>query len=195
MSAGREQIPIQPVENPIPCSPYGEPTEHWVYDTKTGVPSRFPGRRPASYWYKSERTSTGQQSLFAEEERDDLPLVNALREDVRAWRRSGWENASEVTKTLLRHWSREDRPRRLFFCQIEAVETIIYLHEVLARGKTRRGKPELPVEDYRKLAQGEVVRPEDWNPKVAQRPRLADTPHEPGMKALLRYAWASSTAM
>jgi type III restriction enzyme len=193
MSRTENQIPIQPVENPILCSPYREPTEHWVYDTKTGIPTRFPGRRPASYWYKSERTSTGQQSLFAEEERDDLPLVNALREDVRAWRKSGWENASEVTKTLLRHWTREDRPRRLFFCQIEAVETIIYLHEILARGKTRRGKPELPVDDYKKLIHGEHVRPEEWNPKVAQRPRLVDTPHVPGQKSLLRYACKMAT--
>lgn len=193
MSRADEQIPIQPVENPILCSPYAEPTEHWVYNTQTGIPSRFPGRRPASYWFKSERTSTGQQNLFAEEERDDLPLVNALREDVRAWRKSGWENASEVTKTLLRHWSREDRPRRLFFCQIEAVETIIYLHEILARGKTRRGKADLPVEDYRKLVQGEHVRPDEWNPKVAQRPRLLDTPHERGLKPLLRYACKMAT--
>jgi type III restriction enzyme len=192
MSAG-ERIPIQPVENPILCSPYAEPTEYWLYDTRTGIPSRCPGRRSASYWYKTERTSTGQQSLFAEEERDDLPLVNALREDVRAWRKSGWENASEVTKTLLRHWSREDRPRRLFFCQIEAVETIVYLHEILARGKTRRGKPELPVDDYRKLVQGVAVRPEDWNPKVAQRPRLADLPHESGLPPLLRYACKMAT--
>jgi len=43
-----------------------------------------------------------------------------------SWRESGWENASETTKKLLRHWWREERARRLFFCQIEAVETIFY---------------------------------------------------------------------
>ena len=100
-----EQIPIQPVENPILCSPYKEPDQHWLYDTKTGVPSKTPGRRPASYWFKTERTGGAQRDLFAEEERDDLPLVNALRDDVRRWRESGWENASETTKKLLRHWS------------------------------------------------------------------------------------------
>jgi type III restriction enzyme len=76
-----------------------------------------------------------QMGLFAEEERDDLPLVNVLREDVRRWRESGWANGSQVTKTLLRHWWRDDRGRRLFFCQLEAVETIIYLREILALGK------------------------------------------------------------
>lgn len=42
-------------------------------------------------------------SLLAEEERDGLPLVNALREDVRRWRASGWERANLTTKPLLRH--------------------------------------------------------------------------------------------
>jgi hypothetical protein len=30
-------IPIQPVSRPILCSPYVEPTTHWVYDTETGT--------------------------------------------------------------------------------------------------------------------------------------------------------------
>jgi type III restriction enzyme len=42
-------------------------------------------------------------SLLAEDEQDDLPLANALRDDVRRWRESGWENASESTTKPLRH--------------------------------------------------------------------------------------------
>jgi hypothetical protein len=47
-------------------------------------------------------------SPLAEEERDDLPLVNALREDVRRWRASGWENASheEAAAPLVARGSR-----------------------------------------------------------------------------------------
>ena len=59
--------------------------------------------------------------------------MNALRDDVRRWRDGGWRGASETTKKLLRHWWREDRSRRLFFCQLEAVETVIYLREMLAQ--------------------------------------------------------------
>lgn len=140
---GDSPTPVQPVENPILCSPYREPDQHWVYDTRTGIPAKTAGRRPASYWFKSERTGSAQQQLsfLVEEERDDLPLVNALREDVKRWRDSGWESASETTKKLLRHWWREDRTRRLFFCQVEAVETIIYLQEILAQGSARAGRP------------------------------------------------------
>ena len=126
------RIPIQPVEDPILCSPYEEPGLHWLYDTRTGVPSKVPAYREASYWYKSERTGSAQRPLLTEEERDDLPLVNMLRDDVRRWRKSGWQNASETTKKLLRHWWREERMRRLFFCQPEAAEAIICLRGMCA---------------------------------------------------------------
>jgi len=36
MATSREDLPIQPVNKPILCSPYEEPTEHWVYNTETG---------------------------------------------------------------------------------------------------------------------------------------------------------------
>jgi type III restriction enzyme len=189
-------IPIQPVENPILCSPYKEPDQHWLYDTRTGIPTKTPGRREASYWFKSERTGTAQMSLLAEEERDDLPLVNALRDDVRRWRASGWESASETTKTLLRHWwrgDREDRGRRLFFCQVEAAETIIYLREILALGKKPRWTPKLTLADFQALSEGHNPRPGEWVAKVAQHPKLADIPNEVGLKAIHRYACKMAT--
>ncbi len=69
-------------------------------------------------------------SLLAQEQQDDLPLPNLLRDDVRRWREADYRGATLATRELLRHWSREDRERRLFFGQREAVETIIYLAEM-----------------------------------------------------------------
>src|SRR5207302_1182601 len=155
--------------------------------------TKNPGRRPASYWFKTERTGSAQMSLLAEEERDDLPLVNALRDDVRRWRGSKWESASETTKQLLRHWWREDRTRRLFFCQIEAVETVIYLREILALGKKPRWNTKLTQDDYRELTAGRNPRPQDWVAQVAQHPKLADLPNEAGLKSLTRYACKMAT--
>ena len=123
------RLPIQPVDKPVICSPYEEPHDHWIYDTQTGQASRAGFRRPASYWYKTEKTGSAQQLLFAEEERDDLPLVNLLRQDVKRWRDADYRGASNVTKELLRWWANPKLGRRLFFCQTEAVETIIYLAE------------------------------------------------------------------
>ena len=48
------------------------------------------------------------------------------------------ENATNVTRELLNHWTREDKERRLFFCQREAVETIIWLAEIRPPGQTHR---------------------------------------------------------
>lgn len=187
------QIPIQPVEDPILCSPYEEPDRHWRYDRKTGIPTEEQGRREAAYWYKSERTGTAQLSLLTDEEQDDLPLVNALRADVKRWRRAGWPGASETTKRLLRHWWRADRARRLFFCQIEAVETIIYLRELLARGRAPRWKPELRLPEFEALSRGHNPRPTTWVAQVAQPPKLADVPVGNGRRPIPRYTCKMAT--
>lgn len=191
----QEALPIQPVDKPILCSPYVEPDQHWVYDRSTGIPTRTQGRRPASYWYKTERTGSAQQQLafMAEEDRDDLPLVNALRGDVRRWRESGWRGASETTKTLLRHWWREDRLRRLFFCQLEAAETVIYLREMLAQGRRPQFTPELSLQDHAALMAAQNPRPLEWVTRVAQHPKLADLPHGEGAAPLVRYACKMAT--
>ena len=138
---GQDELPIQPVGEPILCSPYEEPTEHWVYDLQTGQASRMPGRRPASYWFKVRSAAPQQLAMFAEEVREDLALVNALRQDVRHWRALNYEGATEVTKELLRYWQRDGRHRRLFFCQLEAAETVIFLNEIRLAGKHLRFKP------------------------------------------------------
>jgi type III restriction enzyme len=153
-----QEIPIQPVETPILCNPWDEPNAHWVYNPKTGLPTKQESRRPAGYWYKTERTGTAQLSLLAEEERDDLPLINALRDDVRRWREAGYRGASHVTRDMLQYWARSDRHRRLFFCQREAVETIIYLAELRFPGRSSRtGFQRFAVsdDDLKKLLAGE----------------------------------------
>ena len=188
-----DQIPIQPVAEPIICSPYAEPDTHWRYDRSTGIPSQEPGRREAGYWYKTERTGSAQRDLLAEEERDDLPLVNVLRADVKRWRKAGWPGASETTKRLLRHWARADRSRRLFFCQLEAVETVIYLRELLARGRRPRWRPKLLRREFDLLAEGINPRPEEWVAKVAQPPRLVDGPAGNRARPIPRYACKMAT--
>lgn len=188
---GQQALPIQPVAQPILNSPYDEPARHWLYDPQTGVPSVQTGRRDAFYWYKTARTGSAQQALFAEESRDDLPLVNKLRADVRRWREGGYEKATPVTKQLLRHWAREDLPRRLFFCQREAVETVIYLTEVLAAGGPRF-TPELRVEDYQRLMRGEE--PEFVKTMVGSLvPTLLDQPADPSLSGLYRYGCKMAT--
>jgi type III restriction enzyme len=139
--------PIQPVERPILCNPYAEPTAHWEYDRGTGIATKMPGRRPAEYWYKQKSTQRGQAVLEFAEGRETLVIVNQLRSDVARWRALNYEGVTPVTRELLQHWGRSDRPRRLFFCQLEAVETIIYLAEIMRSNRKPRFKPEFQTSD------------------------------------------------
>jgi len=125
--------PTQAVPEPILNSPYREPARHWIY--RGGVPEVANGRRPASYYYTSRKVGAGQQDLLAEEERDDLEFVNRLRKDVARWRSTGYRGTTPVTRDLFAYWTRSDRPRPMFFCQIEAVETIVYLLELAIPGR------------------------------------------------------------
>ena len=174
MNQDQLEIPIQPVEQPILCNPYEEPDAHWVYDTDTGEATKQPGRREAGYWYKTQRTGTEQIQMrfIQEEQRDDLPLVNALRADVKRWRAANYRNATNVTRELLRHWTREDKERRLFFCQREAVETIIYIAEILKGGKKPGFNPLFTKADLAKLV---------------------DPPNTPDIPDLIRYGCKMAT--
>ena len=87
-------LPTQAVDNPILSGPYDEPKEHWLY--REGVPFKVPGRRPASYWFKTQKVGERQQGLFAEEDRDELPLVNRLRADVKRWREAGYRGYAPI---------------------------------------------------------------------------------------------------
>ena len=188
------QLPIQPVERPILCSPYEMPDLHWLYDTKTGEPRKNPGRRDAGYWYKTDKVGGAQTKLFVEEERDDIELVNALRKDVNRWRESKYRGASNVTKDLLSHWASADRPRRLFFCQREAVETIIYLAEIRIPGRTTRTQFKdfaITDEDIQQLLKGE--RPGFYQTATDYFPTLIDPSPDASILPLQRLGCKMAT--
>lgn len=108
-------------------SPYEEPTQYWSYDRETRLFDLKDGRRPAGYVKATERSrSFDDPGVFVE-----LPLVNQIRPRVKAWAASGYPGVTGITKRLLEHWrdSEERESRRFFFCQLEAIETLIWLTE------------------------------------------------------------------
>ena len=61
------------------------------------------------------------------------PLVEKIRREIYKWRGQVYKGTSQTTKSLLCHWflETEGRELRYFFAQREAVETIIYLYEII----------------------------------------------------------------
>jgi type III restriction enzyme len=109
-------------------SPYEEPREHWRYHRETRLFTREAERRKAGYIRASEKSRTfDDPGTFVE-----LPLVNQIRPRVKAWREADYPGASGITKRLLQHWrdpDQRDSNRRFFFCQLEAIETLMWLTE------------------------------------------------------------------
>ena len=126
------------IENPVINSPFDEPARHFRFDDDGITEDVAPGRRPSSYFVPiPEARRRGKQlPLDAEWTRERVEQnhdINRIRERVALWRRGGWVGVTNTTRGLLQYWTRPDRERRLFFCQIEAAETAIYLAEVAAK--------------------------------------------------------------
>ena len=67
-------------------------------------------------------------------------LVPAIREAVHGWRLGGYEGATVTSRRLLAHWFERDHEQdgeewHYYYCQREAIETLIYLYEVMKARK------------------------------------------------------------
>ncbi len=119
------------IEQLILNSPYEEPSRYWSYQRETREFVLKEGRRPAGY----VRASESSKSFDDPGEFIELPLVNQIRPRVKAWREADYPGANGITKRLLKHWwdpEQREKDRRLFFCQLEAIETLIWLTEAPA---------------------------------------------------------------
>lgn len=140
------------VSEPILNSPFEEPKEYW--DIIEGEqPQRLPGRRPAMYFYRDPKAKPEKYAGHEAGTAIELKLVNRIRQHLKSWREQGYPGVTRTTLELLQWWRRDGRERRLFFAQLEAAETIIFLIE--ARPDFRQGI-EIPREEIsdEKRAQG-----------------------------------------
>src|SRR5579864_3322763 len=144
-------------ERPILNSPYSYPARHWELDSD-GQPTQkiVETRRRAEFITpipkpKKQKRKPSQDALVFDEGKglstekqhyDATSIINELRYQVDEWRKlpnpNDWLVTPE-TERLLQHWRHHNFSTfRPFFCQVEAVETAIWLTEVapkLARGK------------------------------------------------------------
>ncbi len=136
-------------EKPILNSPYEYPSRHWELDDH-GQPTQkiIEARRRAEFITpipkpRKRKSATNQQSFVFDEglglssevqQYDPTPIINELRRHVDQWRQlpnpGDWLVTPETAR-LLQHWRHHSfNGIRPFFCQIEAVETAIWLIEV-----------------------------------------------------------------
>src|SRR5262245_42721119 len=135
---GKSMPPVT-IENPILNSPYCEPTSHFRFDADDQITSIIDeGRRASSYFLPiaapKKKSSPG---LFdsVEEKKTESGHVNRVRQLVKNWREGGWPDVTPITRALLEHWTANDHFRPLFFCQVEALETLIFITEVAKQTK------------------------------------------------------------
>lgn len=111
----------------IQNSPFEEPLRYWRYIREDRMFELVEGsRRPAGYLVASPQSKGfDDPGQFIE-----LPLVNQIRPRIKAWREAGYPGATGITRRLLEHWNdRSERDYPFFFCQMEAIETLIWLAE------------------------------------------------------------------
>ena len=133
------------IDNPVINSPFEEPQRHFRF-TDDGITDEIvPGRRRSTYFIpiaKPKLKGAQKQTaldLNIQHRAEENKLINDLRGRVAHWRQAGRPYTTAMTRRLLDYWTRPDRERRLFFCQIEAVETIIYLTEIAPRHDANHG--------------------------------------------------------
>ena len=144
---------------PILNSPYARPARHWELDADGQPTNRILDDRRRSDLItpvpkpRRRRTTPAQASMVLggedglsteSQEYNPTPIINEVRSYVEAWRQlpnpDQWK-VTPATAQLLRHWRHHQfQGIKPFFCQVEAVETAIWLAEVAPKFSTATAK-------------------------------------------------------
>lgn len=129
------------IENPVLNSPFKEPNRHFKF-TEDGITDEIVDERRISSYFipiapPKKRKGKDQPTFFDTEWTQDRirenTFINQVRDSVARWRKGGYLGITRTTAQLLDYWKNPERDRKLFFCQIEAIETAIYITEVASK--------------------------------------------------------------
>ena len=164
-------------EHPILNSPYDYPARHWELDEDGQPTNRIlevrrksdlitPVPKPKKRRRKPGQTEmvfdSGEGLSTAEQEYNPTPIINEIRSYVESWRKlpnpDHWQVTPETARLLL-HWRHHPfQSIRPFFCQVEAVETIIWLTEVAPKLGKRAEKFRAHIGGANEQANPELLR-------------------------------------
>jgi type III restriction enzyme len=162
--------------NPILNSPYAPPDRHWELENGQPTNAILPLRRRSDLITpvpkpKKQKKTSGQKSMAfgladdlssSDQEYNPTPVINEIRGYVENWRKlpnpEQWQVTPETAR-LLRHWRHHPfQGVRPFFCQVEAVETAIWLTEVAPKMGARGAKFWKHLEGANEQANPELLR-------------------------------------
>lgn len=119
------------VSTPILNGPFDPPQEHWrIEPDKPAV--RVPGRRKAGYFYRPPVAPGREEGESGAGEWRELELVSVIRDRMLKWQAEGRPGLTRASAELIAYWRRDGREHRLFFTQLEAAESVIFLTEARA---------------------------------------------------------------
>jgi len=126
------------MKSPILNSPYTEPIRHFKSDDRGITEEIAESRRPSSFYIPVPRAKTKDKQLelniaegaFGSELQKENESINKIRAKVSEWRNNGYQGLTKTSRDLLTYWCDETRENKLFFCQIEALETLMFINEV-----------------------------------------------------------------
>ena len=165
-------------EHPILNSPYNYPAMHWELDNDGQPTNKIMDNRrrsdlitPVPKAKKQKQSKKVQAEMLlqdegglssASQEYNPTPIINEIRGYVDSWRQlpnpNQW-NVTPGTARLLTHWRTYNfEGIRPFFCQVEAVETAIWLVEVAPKMGPRTAKFWAHLKGANEQANPEIMR-------------------------------------
>ena len=127
--AGHARRALDHIGRPVLNRPHEEPSRHWdLAPDNTSTGAVVDGRRPSQSLSIVPKVRDPQlrMDMIPAEQHE---LVNRIRVMVKRWRADNYPGATAATRQLLWHWRSETSEPRLFFAQVEAAETLIWLTE------------------------------------------------------------------
>lgn len=123
------------IENPILNSPYKEPNRHFKFAEEGITNEIIEARRISSYFMpiakpKKKGKQLSLDTEWTEDRIEENKEINQIRDRIARWRKKDYYGITKTSRCLLDYWNNPEREKKLFFCQIEALETIIYITEV-----------------------------------------------------------------
>jgi len=126
------------MKSPILNSPYQESSRHFNADERGLTEEILKFRRPSSFYIPVPKARTKQKQLelnlsegaYGTELQKENQFINKIREKIKQWRESGYSGITKTSRDLLSYWRDDARENKLFFCQIEALEMLMYVNEV-----------------------------------------------------------------